>query len=175
MFIRPVVLLLSVISLLAAGCSSYSLVHYDGGMGDVQSVAILTPRNDSYEPGIEYVVADALRREFLRRRGVKLVQNKDAADLVIQGRILPIRSRARSFSSVIQALEYEITLNLELLATLSDGTEISIDTRATRETERYLASADVEVQRKNRQEALREVSRLVAGRVYDALYESLVQ
>jgi hypothetical protein len=144
-------------------------------MGDVQSVAIVTPRNDSYEPGIEYVVGDALRREFLRRRGVKLVQNKHAADLVIRGRVLPIRSRARSFSSVIQALEYEITLDVELLATLADGTEISIDARATRETERYLASADVEVQRKNRQEALREVSRLVAGRVYDALYESLVQ
>ena len=138
-------------------------------------MAIVTPRNDSYEPGIEYVVADALRREFLRRRGVKLVQNKDAADLVIQGRVLPIRSRARSFSSVIQALEYEITLNVELLAKFSDGTEISIDARATRETERYLASADVEVQHKNRQEALREVSRLVAGRVYDALYESLVR
>lgn len=161
--------------MLAASCSSYSLVRYDGGLGDVRSVAIVTPHNDSYEPGIEYVVADALRREFLRRRGVKLVQNQDAADLVIQGRVLSIRSRARSFSSVIQALEYEITLNVELLAKLSDGTEISIDARATRETERYLASADVEVQRKNRQEALREVSRLVAGRVYDALYESLVR
>ena len=54
--------------------------------------------------------------------------------------------------------------------------EFGPDRQALREQcERYLASADVEVQRKNRQEALREVSRLVAGRVYDALYESLVQ
>jgi hypothetical protein len=165
----------SAVLLLVTGCSRYSLVRYDGGLGDVHSVAITTPSNESYESGLEYMVADALRREFLRRRGVRVVEDKQSADLVIRGRVVSVRSSARSFSSVIQSLEYEVTLNVALEAVRPDGTLIEIDPRATRESERYLASADVEVQRKNRQEALREVSRLLAGRVYDALYESLVQ
>jgi outer membrane lipopolysaccharide assembly protein LptE/RlpB len=159
---------------LVAGCG-YAFVRYDGGLGEVRSVAVDTPRNDSYEPGVEFVVADALRREFLRRHGVRLVEDPAGADLVISGRVLPIRSNSRSFSSVILALEYELTLALELHATKADGSELAIDPRATSETERYLASADVEALQKNRQEALRRAAALLAGRVYDALYETLVR
>ena len=159
---------------LVAGCG-YAFVRYDGGLGEIRSVAVSTPRNDSYEPGVEFVVADALRREFLRRHGARLVEDPVGADLVISGRVLPIEASGRSFSSVILALEYEFILVLELHATKADGSELAIDPRATRETERYLASADVEALHKNRQEALRRAAALLAGRVYDALYETLVR
>jgi hypothetical protein len=159
---------------LVAGCG-YALVRYQGGLGEVRTVAVDTPRNDSHEPGVEFVVADALRREFLRRRGVRLVEDPAGADLVISGRVLPIEARTSSFSSVVLALEYELTLALELHAVKADGSELAIDPRATRETERYLASADVEALEKNRQEALRQAAALLAGRVYDALYETLVR
>ena len=166
--------LLALVCWVALGCG-YSLVRYDGGLGEVRSVAVDTPRNDSYEPGLEFVVADALRREFLRRRGARLVEDPSGADLVLSGRVLPIRVTSRSFSSIVQSLEYEVTLSLDLRVARSDGTEVEVDSRALRETERYLASADVEAMRKNRQEALRRAAKLLAGRVYDALYESLVR
>ena len=118
-------------------------------------------------------MADALRREFLRRRAPRLVPDPDRADLVISGRVLPVRATSRSFSSVVLALEYELVLSVQLLARRSDGTEIPIDPAATRESERYLASADSEALRKNREEAIRQASNVVAGRVYDALYETL--
>ena len=158
---------------LCGGCA-YSLVRYDGGLGDVRSVTIDTPENDSYEPGVEYIVADALRREFLRRRAVRLVEDSSQADLVLTGRVLRIEASGRSFSSVVLALEYEVTLSLDLQARRTDGSEVPIDPRALRESERYLASADAEALRKNREEALRRLATLLAGRVYDALYESLV-
>lgn len=158
--------------LLLVGCG-YGLVRYDGGLGEVRSVAVSTPRNDSYEPGVEFIVADALRREFLRRRGVRLVEDPANADLVLSGRVLPIEAGARSFSSVALALEYELTLSLELRAKRRDGSELTLDPHALRESERYLASADVEAMRKNRDEALRELANVLAGRVYDALYVSL--
>lgn len=163
----------ALVPLLLAGCG-YGLVRYHKGLGpDVRTVAITTPRNDSYEAGVEYLVADALRREFLRRKGPKLVSDPNVADLVITGRVLPVVATSRSFSSVVLALEYEITLSVQLSARRSDGTSVPIDSRATRESERYLASADSEALRKNRQEALRECANVVAGRVYDALYETL--
>ena len=158
----------------AAGCA-YSLVRYDGALGEVRSVAIDTPRNDSYEPGIELTVADALRREFLRRGGARLVEDSHAADLVLVGRVLPIEAHSRSFSSVIFALEYEVVLAIELAARRPDGSEVPVDARALRESERYLASADAEAQRKNRQEALRQAASVLAGRVYDTLSESLAR
>ena len=159
---------------LVAGCG-YAFVRYDGGLGEIRTVAVNTPRNDSYEPGAEFVVADALRHEFLRRRGVRLVEDAAGADLVISGRVLSIEARGSSFSSVVLALEYELTLAVELHAMKADGSEVAIDPRATSETERHLASADVEAMRKNRQEALRQAAALLAGRVYDALYETLVR
>jgi outer membrane lipopolysaccharide assembly protein LptE/RlpB len=156
----------------AHGCG-YALVRTGGSLGDVRSVAIPTPRNDSWEPGAEYVVADALRREFLRRKGVRLVEDPSSADLVLRGRVSRIGTRTASVDSLVLALEYEITLELELEARRSGGAEVPIDVDALRETERYLASADAEVTRKNRQEALRQVASVLAGRVYLALQETL--
>jgi hypothetical protein len=156
----------------AVGCG-YSLVRYGDGLGEVRSVAVATPHNDSYELGADLVVADALRREFLRRRGVRLVENPAGADLVLDGRVVAVEGRGRSFSSIALALEYELTLRLELEARRPDGTTIALDPLLLRETERYLASADAEALRKNREEALRQAAAVLAGRVYDALYESL--
>lgn len=155
------------------GCG-YSLVRYGGGLGDVRSVAVDTPRNDSEEPGLEYVVAEALRRELLRRRAARLVEDPSSADLVLSGRVTPLNVRGRSFSSVVFALEYEFTLTLDLTARRADGSEVRLDPRVLSETERYLSSADVEALRKNRQEALRHAATVLAGRVVDALQETLV-
>jgi hypothetical protein len=163
----------SVAVAVAAGCG-YGLVRYAGGFGEVRSVAVDTPRNDSSEPGAELVVADALRREILRRRAPRLVSAPERADLVLSGRVLPVEVRGGAFSSVVMALEYELTLEIELHARRADGSEVALDRRALRETERFLASADVEAARKNRQEALRQAAALLAGRVYDALQETLV-
>ena len=74
-----------------------------------------------------------------------------------------------SHSSVVLTLEYQLTLELELDAELHGGGTLSFDRKGLRETERYLASADVEVTRKNRQEALRLVSQAIATRVYDSI------
>ena len=157
---------------IGTGCG-YGLVRYGGSLGDVRSVAVDTPRNDSREPGAEFLVAAALRREFLRRRGVRVVEDPSQADLVLGGRVLSIATRGGAFSSVVLTVEYTLELELELRATRSDGSEIPLDRRSLRETERYLASPDIEVQRKNREEALRRVAALLAGRIYDSLYETL--
>lgn len=150
-------------------------MRYSGTLGDVRSVAVATPENASYEAGVEFIVADALRREFLQRRAVRLVEDPASADLVLSGRVLPLEVSGQSFSSVVLALEYELTLTLELQALRRDGSEVPLDARSLRETERYLASADAEALRKNREEALRRAAQVLAGRVYDALYVTMTR
>jgi hypothetical protein len=157
--VRGLAALAIIVHLAALGCG-YRLVRYAGALGGVDSLAIRTLENESYEPGIEYLVSDADVR---------------GADLVLTGSVLPVQTSGRSFSSVVLILEYEVTLSLIVHATRRDGSELPIDGTALRESERYLASADVEATRKNREEALRRVAGVLAGRVHDALAEVLAQ
>ena len=134
-------------------------------------VAVRMPENLSGEPGLERLVAEALRRAVLRRAGAELVEETATADWVVGGRVLPLRVAPASLSPVVLTLEYEVTLSLDLRARRGDGREVVGDARALRETERFLSSADVEAQRKNRDEALRRVCRLLATRFLDGLDE----
>ena len=157
-----------------AGCG-YQFVRYGRSLRDVKTLAIRTPRNDSYEPGIEYVVAEALREEAIRRGALRLLESPGAADVRLGGSVLPIETVRAAVSSVVMALEYEVTLKLDLDVTRRDGTRVPLDARLLFESERYLASADVEATRKNRTEALRRLAHVLAGRVMDVLLESLAR
>ena len=159
-------------ALVSAG-SGYQFATGAGSMGDVHFVAIETPANDSFDPGIEFTVARALRREAMRRGARRVVEDSDAADLVLSGRVLPIVTTGTSVSSVVLTLEYEIRMQVLLEARYRDGRELPIDRLGLAETERYLASADLEVTRKNRAEALRLVASAIATRVYDSLAAGL--
>jgi hypothetical protein len=158
---------------LAVGCSGYRLVRSSESFGAVRSVAVEPLRNESYEPGVEVIVTDALLREFQRHRGVTVLRDPARADLVLSGAVLPLLTRARSFSSIELALEFEVEMGLRLEARRSDGGEIELDPVLLREWELYLASADVEAERKNRGEALRRLAGLLATRVHDVLAEKL--
>jgi outer membrane lipopolysaccharide assembly protein LptE/RlpB len=160
--------------LLLAGATSacgYQLVDYARPESGSRKIALPTLRNDSYEPGVELLVADALRREFLRRGAFQLTDDPAAADLVLSGNVLPIQTSSTSFSSVVLALEYQVSLALELHAKRSDGVEIPLDPRSLRETERYLASADAGALHRNREEALRRMAGVIAARVHDEVFE----
>jgi hypothetical protein len=162
--------LVSALAMLQLGCG-YKLVDYRAAPANFQSISIKTFENNSYEPGIELVVGDALRREFLRRGAVELTENPDEADLVVSGRIPPLVTRSRSFTSVALALEWEVTLALGLQLARRDGSEVTVDARALSDSERYLASADIEATRKNRDEAMRKMAMVLAVRIHDMLFE----
>jgi hypothetical protein len=72
---------------------------------------------------------------------------------------------------VVLALEWEVTLKLRVQIARPDGSLILLDDGAMQDTERYLASADVEATRKNRGEAIRKMAEVLAARVHDLLYE----
>ena len=80
------------VALLFGGCG-YKQVKYAQALGDARRVSVQTLSNDSDEPGIEMMVSEALRREFLRRGAVVLVEDPEKADLALRGRVLGIRTR----------------------------------------------------------------------------------
>jgi hypothetical protein len=136
-----------------------------GDLKDVGSVAVVTPKNETAEPGIEFVVADVLRRELLRRSDAQLAEKPESAGVVVRGRVVRLETSTRAFSSVVLALEYEAVLELELRAD-RDG-EALVAPVTLQDSERYLASSDVEAQRRNRDEAVRRVASVLASRFID--------
>ena len=154
-------------------CSGYHWLRYGGALGEVRSVAIEPLSNHSYDAGVETLVNDALLREFQRRGSVRVVKDAGHADIVLFGSVPPLVTRARSFSSVAFALEYEVQVSLVLSARRPGGSVIHFGPGILHGSEIYLASSDVEVLRRNREEAIRRVCAVLAERVHDALAEKL--
>ena len=170
--LRPVLLL---VALLGGGCfAGYEIVRYENALGDLRTIAIRGLENESFEPGVEAIVSDALITEFMRRGALELIDDPAAADLVIDGAVEDVRIQSRTFSSIQFALEYAVTVRLRLEVSRRDGTSVELDDRSLQESELYFASADVETMRKNREEAMRRVSVILAGRVHDSLFERSV-
>jgi hypothetical protein len=161
---RRVSLLLSVVVFSACG---YHLAA--GDLRQVGTIAIVTPRNEAGEPGLDRIVADALRRELLRRSGSRIAESPEKADVVVRGRIVNVQTAARSLSSVVLVLEYETQVTLELDA--KRGDQVVVAPTRFEDSERHLASGDVEAQRKNREEALRRIAAMIAARFMDRLGE----
>lgn len=159
--------------LVGSGCG-YQIVRYREALADARRVAIVSIENDSFEPGLDSMVADALTREFMRRGALRVVSDPAAADLLVSGRVERLQTNSRSFSSIEFALEFEVTMRLVVDVERRDGSEVPINRRALVESELYLTSADVEVSRKNREEALRRLAGILAGRFHDVLYERVV-
>jgi hypothetical protein len=160
-------------AVVVAGCSNYRVVRTDEALGPVRRVAVQTLQNHSFEPGIEAMVSDALRREFQRGGGIVVVGDPAQADLVVSGTVLDLITTARSFSSVAFGLEYQVELRLALNARRADGTQINLDPTALQDWELYLTSSDVEAERKNRDEALRRLSTVLAERTREFLADRL--
>ena len=171
MVVRALVFVLA--SVLAASGCGYQLVRYRDALGDARRVAILKIENNSFEPGLDSLVVDAISREFLRRGALQEVTDPEIADLLITGSVERLRTRSQAFSSVEFVLEFRVTMELVLEVVRRDGSTIPIGKGVLVESEIYQASADVEVTRTNRKEALRRLAGALAGRFHDALYERI--
>jgi len=137
--------------------------------GGPTRLVIRTLENTTSEPGAELVMTQALRAEFLGRSGYRLVTNPDAADWVLDGRVGPIEIQTKTFSTVVLALEQTLSMKVDLEIRDRDGRPLALSGNALAGSEVFLASADIEVSRKNRAEAMRRVASMIAERVGDVL------
>ncbi len=132
-------------------------------------IAVLALRNDSPEPWLDRILADAMRREIGARSALEFVNDPDRADLVVRGRIRPLNLRSESFSQFVSAVEYGLTLQLDLEVVLASGNVVRLDSRMLSESDVFLASPDIEVTRTNRLEVLRRLSDVLASRLADSI------
>lgn len=128
-------------------------------------VVVPTLANDSLEPGVELVLAAALRRELDRTGRFRVVESATDAAYAIRGRVAAVETLGRTFTPGVRALEFTLTVQLDLAVSGPGGRPIAIDPFAQRAADIYLASTDIEISRKNRAEALRRLAGMLAARI----------
>ncbi|MFP6640253.1 MAG: LptE family protein [Myxococcota bacterium] len=152
---------------LGVGCGYHLSQMPSPGQAPV-TVDLPTFENDTFEPGIELTLAAALRREFSRAGPLRGVDDAATADYTLRGRILSVATGSRTLTPGVRAIEFTVTVRLEaVLLRNADGRRLRLDPLSQFASEVYLASFDLEISRKNRDEALRRITALLADRLYD--------
>jgi outer membrane lipopolysaccharide assembly protein LptE/RlpB len=161
------VILLGLLFLSACG---YQMVgketHVPPGLN---SIAIPTFKNRTYEPGIEIQFTQAFLREFILDRRVNVV-DRAQADSLLEGTITDFRLYSVAYDQSGLVSEYQATVALDV--TLKDRTgNVLWEQKGLTETVWFRASSgSVLVNEVNKQAAIQAAGKLVAGRLRNRFF-----
>jgi outer membrane lipopolysaccharide assembly protein LptE/RlpB len=149
--------------LLLSGCG-YQMVgketHVPPGLN---SIAIPTFKNQTFEPGIEVQLTQGFLKEFIQDRRVKVV-GRSEADSILEGVVKSLNIYSVSYDQSGLVLEYQTNVVLDLTLKKRSG-EVLWTVENLSETRWYKASSNVLVSESNRTAAIEQLGRFVAERI----------
>ncbi len=149
--------LLAALVLAAAGCG-YRFQGTAGALpGGPRTLAVPVLQNPTLEPDLGALLAVALRDQFARTAGVRLVPTEQA-EAILRGRVLGFEADAVAFDAAGLALEYRATLTVELTLTDPSGAVIYWADPRVVGSDTYRAATDPLVTEANRREAIRRIA-----------------
>jgi len=104
---------------LLGGCG-YHFVGMGGMPRGVKKIAICTLDNATPEPHLGEVIASALRREFITRRGVEVV-GEGEAEAILKGKVTSFKLTSLAYDRQGRAKEYRARVVLDLELTSKEG------------------------------------------------------
>jgi outer membrane lipopolysaccharide assembly protein LptE/RlpB len=154
--------------LVLLGCG-YQMVgketHVPTGLN---SVAIPTFVNQTFEPGIEVPFTQAFLKEFIQDRRIKVLDRSEA-DSILEGVIKNFQIYSVSYDRSGLALEYQTTVVIDLTLKKRTG-EILWRENDISETRWFRASSSVLISESNRAAAIQEIGRFVADRIRNRFF-----
>ncbi len=163
-------ILAAALCMLLGGCG-YHVARYGEGhlVSGSKEVGISLFTNKSYRQNLEAILTAALVDEFARRSGGKVVAD-DAAQLLLSGAVESYGSAAISYTSLDLIREYKVSMTVA--ATLREkATQKVLWKGEVVETATYPSFADVAQQQNAEDEAIREICRKLAQRIYQKVNE----
>jgi len=153
---------------LLVGCG-YQMVgketHVPPGLN---SVAIPTFKNQTFEPGIEIPFTQAFLREFIQDRRVNVVGRTEASS-VLEGVVKYFRIYSVSYDPSGFVQEYQTDVILDI--TLKDRAgKVLWQEKDFSEHAWFRASSSGLINEANKQTAIQEAGRLVAGRIRNRFF-----
>jgi hypothetical protein len=134
----------------------------------LNSIAIPTFKNGTYEPGIEVQFTQAFLREFILDKRVNVV-DRTQADSLLEGIITDFRIYSVSYDRSGLALEYQTTVVLDL--TLKDRTgKVLWEQKNFSETQWFRVTSIIQINEASKAAAIQKIGRLVAERVRNRFF-----
>jgi outer membrane lipopolysaccharide assembly protein LptE/RlpB len=139
--------------------------HVPAGLN---SIAIPTFKNQTFEPGIEVPFTQGFLREFIQDRRVKVV-GRDEADSILEGVIKSFNMYSVSYNQSGLVQEYQTIVVLDLTLKKRTG-EILLMEKDLSETRWYKASSNVLISESNRSAAIQQIGGFVAERLRNRFF-----
>jgi outer membrane lipopolysaccharide assembly protein LptE/RlpB len=134
----------------------------------LNSVAIPTFKNQTFEPGIEVPLTQAFLREFIQDRRVNVVDRAEA-DSVLEGVIKYFRIYSVSYDKSGFVMEYQTDITLDLTLKKRTG-EVLWEEKGFSETRWFRTSSNVLTNETNKAAALQQIGRFVAERIRNRFF-----
>ena len=156
------------IALLPLGCGYQSVGKATYIPPGLNSVAIPTFVNQTFEPGIEVPLTQGFLREFIQDRRVKVL-NRSEADSILEGVIKDFQIYSVAYDRSGLALEYQTTVVIDLTLKKRTG-EILWRENDVSESRWFRTSFSVLVSESNRAAAIQEIGRFIAERMRNRFF-----
>ena len=130
----------------------------------LKTIAIPVFENDSAEPTIQRPLTEALRRAFITDGRLRLVNNQDAADLVMTGTLTKYWIRAVAFDQFDIVTEYWVYIEVNVLVQDQVKNETYLKQNLKTRWD-YRADDRVTTSEFSRQEALTQTYRVLSQRL----------
>ena len=134
----------------------------------LNSLAVPTFKNQTFEPGIEVPFTQGFLKEFIRDRRVNVVDRKEA-DSILEGAIKAFYIFSVSYDKSGLALEYEVRLVLDLTLKKRTG-EVLWEEKNFSETRWFRASSNVLTNEANKAITLQQIGRFAAERIRNRFF-----
>ena len=126
-----------------AGCGYHLAGEQLALPEDVHSLSVGTLVNRSREHGLEKNLAFALEREIHTRGHFRMSEEPGGGDAVLTGVIRELQVRPVAFDANDQALQYDVTVTLDLTLTRKDDGRVLWHVTGLRESDEYGANSRV--------------------------------
>jgi len=123
------------LALALAGCAGYRLGPTSGQLAGARSIQVPPFANKTLEPRLAEVLTDSLRKH-LQQDGTFRLNTHNAGDILVTGTILQYDRQAVSFqpNDVITPVDYEISLQVQILARDRRTGQVLLDRKITGHT-----------------------------------------
>ncbi|MBN1297723.1 hypothetical protein JXA80_13160 [bacterium] len=156
--------------LVVAGCG-YSLSGTGNSLPPhMKNILISVFQNESYEYGLESVIAQELMGSFDRRSGINIVDSIDEADAVLEG-VIKNYEYIPTVNSQRQVTQYYINITAEVVLRDLVNEEVYWENKAYRFHEVYKVTDGLSSVQANRQQAWQDASEDFAESIASVLLE----
>lgn len=138
---------------------------------DIKAISIPVFINESIEPGVEVVFANALIYEFNRSQTLQVV-SESQAHAQINGKIISIAVDPVVYATLTQALERKVTIFLEITCRRLDNQKILWQNKSLSRYENYQVSTDPIQTQRNKEEAIKKIAQDLSERIHNGILEN---